>query len=400
MLLYSDFLNYVLEKYSHINLIIYITDTNAKIIASTDPKRINSICTLAQRIFKESHSVKIKSTNHADVFPFSFGTPIYYKKVLQGGLIVYGNFETAYKQGELIQASIESALEFNVYSQNRIKAENHKETIARMLLDNSPNEDKLHSLMNKQDIEPNLLRTVICISLEFYNSTVPGTNWSLGYLSNIEQLRTDVFEKLKANRFLNSQDIVYLYDKNTIAVIKTFIPISNPVRIYPALDNICLDFEKMLENYTAFSFNIAYGNLYMGTMELRKSLDEAIEIVALGKKKKPDKHCLNLENILFEKVYDHLCPQIVNKIIDSTIAKLTRKDGTVLEDLISSIEAFVDNCMSFSETSKNHYVHRNTIIARLEKLKTLTGLDPANSFQDAFLVKMLAAYIKRYNSVV
>ena len=397
MLLYSDFLNFIIEKYSHENLTIHITDANARILASIDTKRIGTISKTAQQILVEKPPVKTKIMNLDEAFPFSFGTPFFYKNELQGFVIIHGHEEIASKNGELIQASMESALEYNVYSENRKNTENEKATIARMLLEENPDIDKLNSIMRSHDIEPNLTRTAICISLEFYNSTIPNTNWSVGYLSNIEQLRTDVFEKLNANRYLNSQDIVYLYDKNTIVVIKTFIPTADPARIYLALDNICRDFEKMFEKYTAFSFVISYGNLYTGIMELKRSLDEALEIITLGKKKKPDKHCLNLEYILFEKVYDHLCPQIFKKIIETTITKLTRKDGTVPEDLISCMEAFVDNCMSFSETSKNHRIHRNTIMARLEKLKTLTGLDPASSFQDAFLVKMLANYVKQQN---
>jgi len=50
---------------------------------------------------------------------------------------------------------------------------------------------------------------------------------------------------IKESNFLNTQDTVHLYDNNTITVITTFIPASDTVRVYPALDNICRDFEKI-----------------------------------------------------------------------------------------------------------------------------------------------------------
>ena len=302
-------------------------------------------------------------------------------------------------QGKLIQASIESALEYTVHSQKRKSAEHNKAAIARMLLEDNPDTDKLGSLMSEQDIEPKLLRTVICISLEFHKITVPNTNLDMGYLSSIEQIRAAVIERLKMNRHLNSQDIVHLYDDNTIAIIKTFVSSSNPVRIYPALDHICRGFVKELAKYSAFTFAIAYGNLYKGIKDQKKSLNDALEIIAIGKRKRPKDHYFALENILFDKICDHLYPQIVSKIINPIVEKLARKNGTVRDELIDSIEAFVDNCMSYSETAKNHAIHRNTIIARLERLKNLTGLDPAGNFQDAFLVKMLATYLRQQNGV-
>jgi carbohydrate diacid regulator len=53
--------------------------------------------------------------------------------------------------------------------------------------------------------------------------------------------------------------------------------------------------------------------------------------------------------------------------------------------------------MNISRTAKNSALHRNTISSRLEKLKTLTSLNPANNFRDAFIIKMLAIYVRQNN---
>jgi carbohydrate diacid regulator len=55
-------------------------------------------------------------------------------------------------------------------------------------------------------------------------------------------------------------------------------------------------------------------------------------------------------------------------------------------ELIDCCEAFVDNCMNLTATAEKTMIHRNTISARLKKLKSLTGLDPTSNFRDAFLV--------------
>ena len=82
-------------------------------------------------------------------------------------------------------------------------------------------------------------------------------------------------------------------------------------------------------------------------------------------------------------------------MLEPALQKLRRRDGTLPMELILCCEAFVDSCMSLSETSARTQLHRNTIRARLEKLNILTGLDPAANFKDAFLVKMLAVYTRQ-----
>ena len=50
---------------------------------------------------------------------------------------------------------------------------------------------------------------------------------------------------------------------------------------------------------------------------------------------------------------------------------------------------------TFQEQPEKTGLHRNTIKTRLEKLKALTGLDPINSFSDAFVIKLVSVYLKQ-----
>jgi carbohydrate diacid regulator len=268
------------------------------------------------------------------------------------------------------------------------------ESLARMLLADKVDTTKVIPLMNRRELDPTLLRAVICISLRFHQISYFNINLNLGYQSSIERIRGEVVTRLKANRYLNSQDIVYQHNGSTIVLIKSFIPVPGQSRIYLSLDKICQSLGKTLEEFSAFSFGIAYGNLSYGVTELKKSLNEAMEIINIGERTRPRENLYVLENILFDRIYHDLSPQIVKKMIEPAVEKLSKKDGSLQRDLIACAEAFVDNCMSISQTAQNHAIHRNTLSARLEKIKALTGLDPANNFRDAFIIKMLASYVR------
>ena len=90
--------------------------------------------------------------------------------------------------------------------------------------------------------------------------------------------------------------------------------------------------------------------------------------------------------------------QIKNKYLLPAIEKLTEPDGSLMTELIDSAEAFVDHSLSLTLTSQMTSLHRNTIKSRLHKFTMLTGLNPLNGFQDSFLVKMLALYVKQHQN--
>lgn len=61
----------------------------------------------------------------------------------------------------------------------------------------------------------------------------------------------------------------------------------------------------------------------------------------------------------------------------------------ILEDseLFDCLKAFFDNNLNISQTSRNTFVHRNTLVYRLDKIQKLTGLD-ARNFDDAVCIRL------------
>ena len=58
------------------------------------------------------------------------------------------------------------------------------------------------------------------------------------------------------------------------------------------------------------------------------------------------------------------------------------------EELMSTAEMFMKNSLNVSETSRMMYMHRNTLMYRLDKIERATGLNIRN-FSDAFTFRML-----------
>ena len=63
-------------------------------------------------------------------------------------------------------------------------------------------------------------------------------------------------------------------------------------------------------------------------------------------------------------------------------------------EMMITIQKFFENNLNVSETSRQLFVHRNTLVYRLDKIQKLTGMDLRN-FSDAIHFKV-AMMVKRY----
>ena len=70
----------------------------------------------------------------------------------------------------------------------------------------------------------------------------------------------------------------------------------------------------------------------------------------------------------------------------------------ILEDseLNDSLKSFFENNLNISETSRNTFVHRNTLVYRLDKIQKITGLDVRN-FEDAVCMRLFMWIKSREN---
>ena len=66
------------------------------------------------------------------------------------------------------------------------------------------------------------------------------------------------------------------------------------------------------------------------------------------------------------------------------------------EETLTTINKFFENNLNVSETARKLFVHRNTLVYRLEKIKKITGLD-LREFEDAIVFKV-ALMVKKYLS--
>ena len=137
---------------------------------------------------------------------------------------------------------------------------------------------------------------------------------------------------------------------------------------------------------------VGIGTQVSGIKDLGSSFKEAQMALEIGKIFDTEKTIVSYENLgiarLIYQLPDTLCEMFLKEVF---------KKGSIEsldQETLFTIQKFFENNLNVSETSRKLFVHRNTLVYRLEKIKKLTGLD-LREFDHAIIFKV-ALMVKKY----
>ena len=137
---------------------------------------------------------------------------------------------------------------------------------------------------------------------------------------------------------------------------------------------------------------VGIGTIVAGVKELAKSFKEAQVALEVGKVFDTEKSIVSYDNLGIARLIYQL-PTTLCEMFLKEVFKKGSIDSLDHETLFT-IQKFFENNLNVSETSRKLFVHRNTLVYRLEKIKKLTGLD-LREFDHAIVFKV-ALMVKKY----
>ncbi len=188
-----------------------------------------------------------------------------------------------------------------------------------------------------------------------------------------------------------SQDIITAVDQKNIVVVKAV----EEEDTYENLEKVAIMLADMLNTEEQLSrVRVAYGTMVSQIRDLSKSYKEAKMALEVGKIFYPEAkvnayHTLGIGRLIYQ-LPKPLCEMFMQEVFGE------HTPDTFDEETLSTIERFFENNLNVSETARQLFVHRNTLVYRLEKLEKTTGLD-IRAFEDALTFKialMVASYMK------
>ena len=144
------------------------------------------------------------------------------------------------------------------------------------------------------------------------------------------------------------------------------------------------------EFYTQATVGI--GTVVEGIKDLARSFKEAQVALEVGKVFDTEKNIVSYDNLGIAR----LIYQLPTTLCEMFLREVFKKGSidSLDQETLFTIQRFFENNLNVSETSRKLFVHRNTLVYRLEKIKRLTGLD-LREFDDAIVFKV-ALMVKKY----
>lgn len=223
-------------------------------------------------------------------------------------------------------------------------------------------------------------------SREFhFNSDVSRVAVLIRILSDNEISVFDIIQNLFPDK---QKDFVLNISDKEIVLIK---------EVKPSIET--RDLEKMArsivdtlgsEFYTQSCVGI--GTIVMGIKDLARSYKEAQIALEVGKVFDTDKIIISYDNLGIAR----LIYQLPTTLCEAFLSEVFKKGSieSLDQETLFTIQKFFENNLNVSETSRKLFVHRNTLVYRLEKIKKMTGLE-LREFDHAIIFKV-ALMVQKY----
>lgn len=176
-------------------------------------------------------------------------------------------------------------------------------------------------------------------------------------------------------------DYVTAVDEKNVILVHTL----EPDEEYEDMEQIAGTLLEVMHTEVLVKSRVSYGTVVKELREISKSYKEAKMGLDVGKIFYEQRDIIAYDALgigrLIYQLPVNLCHMFIREIFGDSIPE------ELDEETLMTVNKFYDNNLNVSETARQLYVHRNTLVYRIEKLKAATGLD-IRTFDDALTLKI------------
>ena len=205
-----------------------------------------------------------------------------------------------------------------------------------------------------------------------------------------------VTELLKSMFSSQNGDYITAVDESSVILIKALDESDGADSLKHTANTIA----DMMNTELMLNVKVAYGTIVPELKDVSKSYKEAKMALDVGKIFYAEKNVVAYSTLGIGRLIYQLPVNLCKIFIDEIFGSRSIPDE-IDEETLNTINKFFENNLNVSETSRQLFVHRNTLVYRIEKLEKTTGLD-IRTFDDALTFKialMVVNYMKYLDSI-
>lgn len=219
----------------------------------------------------------------------------------------------------------------------------------------------------------------------YFNSDVSRTVIIIRSLESSDVSIYDIIQNLFPDK---SKDFIININENDIALVKETAQGIDPKTIEKMASTIADTISGEFYAHVVIGIGTTVNNL----KDLARSFKEAQAALEVGKVFDTEKTIVSYDNLGIAR----LIYQLPTTLCESFLKEVFRRGSieNLDQETLFTIQRFFENNLNVSETSRKLFVHRNTLVYRLEKIKKITGLD-LREFDHAIIFK-IALMVNKY----
>lgn len=358
---------------------INIMDYNGIIIGSGNKERINTFHEGAAKVLETGEKLIVTEEEAKALRGVKTGInlPIKFNNRIIGVVGITGNLSEVESYGKIVKNLVELMLSHN-FLQKEIELENKAiENFYQQLIGNDiNNREQLYDRAKLFNIDNTLYRKVMVIQISpFDNMKINSEIENFNMLFNLDNTRDIFFIRGTSLVFIKSLKKKELKEQSSIiekiarVILDRFESIFNSVAI--GIGQTIQELDKLYLSYEGAKHALKVGE------KIYRSEEKIYFIDHLG--------------------YDYFIPYLKENYAEYYLDMFSLDVREVFEDTDTGIilEGMMENDLNISKTAEALFMHRNTLLYRIEKIKGLTGLDPKKA-KDLFTL-LLAYHLYLYN---
>lgn len=337
-----------------------VLDVDGKVLATTSPDASG---------YEESVSTFAKSPADSQVISGHQFFKVYDDSQLEYILLVMGGSDDVYIIGKLATFQIQNLM---VAYKERFDKDNF---IKNLLLDNLLLVD-IYNRAKKLHIDSEAKRVVLLVETQTEKDNTA-----------LETVRT-----LFATR---TRDFITAVDEKNIIIVKEV----KQGETYKDIEQTAFVILDTLNTEAMSRVKVAFGTIISSLKDVSKSYKEAKMALDVGKIFYSDKNVVAYSNLGIGRLIYQLPIPLCKMFIREIFGDMSPDDFD--EETLATINKFFENSLNVSETSRQLFIHRNTLVYRLDKIQKITGLD-LRVFEDAItfnIALMVVKYMKYMENI-
>lgn len=191
-----------------------------------------------------------------------------------------------------------------------------------------------------------------------------------------------ILETLKHLFMPLTNDFIVEYNDCKIILVKALTSSNSSIELESTAKTIV----DMLNTEAMFKVRVGYSSIVEDLSQIPIAYQQAQLALDIGDVFYMDKTIFSHTNLGIGRLIYHLPASLCETFLYEIFGN--NPPGSFDNETLTTVNAFFENGLNIAETARQLYVHRNTLIYRLEKLQKWTGLD-IRSFDDALLFKII-----------